>query len=53
MFAPAQVKANATFSDPHQYSSGMDYVIVNGVAALQDGKPTGKTPGRVLRKLEG
>jgi N-acyl-D-aspartate/D-glutamate deacylase len=39
----------ATFTDPHQYSEGMRYVVVNGVLVLEDGTPTGARPGRVLR----
>jgi N-acyl-D-amino-acid deacylase len=50
VFDPAQVKQHATFAAPHRYSAGMDWVLVNGKAALANGKPTGATPGRVLRK---
>lgn len=40
---------NATFAKPHELSSGMKYVIVNGEVVLDDGKFTGKRPGKVLR----
>ncbi len=50
VFDPAAVKQSATFASPHAYSTGMDHVFVNGEAALAKGKPTGATPGRVLRK---
>ena len=40
---------NATFAQPHELSSGMKYVIVNGEVVLEDGKYTGKRPGKVLR----
>jgi N-acyl-D-amino-acid deacylase len=39
----------ATYNDPHQYSTGMVHVLVNGVQVLQDGRHTGATPGRVVR----
>ena len=52
VFDPAQVKQNNTFADPHRYSTGMDHVLVNGRFSLKDGKPTGDTPGRVLRSRE-
>lgn len=49
VFDPANVKQHASFTDPHQYSTGMDYVLVNGEVALEDGEPTGETHGRVVR----
>jgi N-acyl-D-amino-acid deacylase len=38
----------ATFTQPHQYPSGIPYVFVNGVAVVDDGKITHATPGKVL-----
>ncbi len=49
VFDPAQVKDHATYDRPHQYSTGMVHVFVNGVQVLRDGKHTGATPGRVVR----
>lgn len=43
---------NSTFADPCQYSSGFDYVIVNGEVVVKDSEHTGKRPGRVLRRNE-
>jgi N-acyl-D-amino-acid deacylase len=43
------IKDNATFLDPHQFPTGMPYVIVNGVAAVDKNEITGKLPGKVLR----
>ncbi|RCS54045.1 D-aminoacylase [Bremerella cremea] len=40
---------NATFAQPHELSTGMKFVIVNGEVVLDDGKFTGARPGRVLR----
>jgi dihydroorotase/N-acyl-D-amino-acid deacylase len=49
IFDPATVRDLATFEDPNQLSQGMDYVLVNGVPVIEDGKITGKLPGKVLR----
>ena len=43
------VKQNNTFVDPHQYSTGMNHVLVNGVPAISDGAILNETPGKVLR----
>lgn len=40
---------NATFAEPNKVSDGMKFVVVNGVTVFEDGKLTGKKPGRVLR----
>ncbi len=49
IFDPATIQDHATFEEPHQYSTGMVHVFVNGVAVLQDGEHTGATPGQVVR----
>lgn len=48
IFDPARVEDHATFEKPHQYSTGMVHVLVNGVPVLKDGEHTGATPGRVV-----
>jgi len=50
IFDPATIQDNATFENPHQYPSGIDYVIVNGEVTVAEGRLTGKRPGRVLRR---
>ena len=50
IFDPATIIDNATFSEPHQYATGVKHVIVNGVPVLLDGEHTGATPGRFVRK---
>ncbi|HEY1676718.1 MAG TPA: D-aminoacylase [Candidatus Sulfotelmatobacter sp.] len=49
IFDPATVHDRATFDNPNQLSEGMEYVLVNGVPVIEQGKMTGKLPGKVLR----
>ena len=49
VFDPQKVTDKATFEEPNQLSVGMDYVLVNGVAVISDGKATDALPGKVLR----
>jgi N-acyl-D-amino-acid deacylase len=50
IFDEKLIKDNATYTNPYQYSSGIDYVFVNGKAVLAEGNLTQKLPGYVLRK---
>lgn len=49
VFDPAKIQDHATFEKPHQYSTGVLHVFVNGVQVLKNGEPTGAKPGRVVR----
>ncbi len=49
IFDPATIRDLATFENPNQLSQGMQYVLVNGVPVIADGKMTGALPGKVLR----
>jgi N-acyl-D-amino-acid deacylase len=49
IFDPALVGDRATFENPHQYSTGMVHVLVNGVPVISEGVHTGATPGRAVR----
>lgn len=48
VFDPETVRDHATYEQPHQYAEGIRDVIVNGVAALRGGDPTGHLPGRAV-----
>ena len=50
IFDPDTVIDNATWEDPHQYPTGIPYVLVNGVAVVDGGKHTREMPGKVLRR---
>jgi N-acyl-D-amino-acid deacylase len=49
VFDPAKIQDHATFAQPHQYSTGVLHVFVNGVQVLKDGQHTGAKPGRIVR----
>jgi N-acyl-D-amino-acid deacylase len=49
VFDPNTISDHATFLKPHQYSTGVKDVFVNGVQVLKDGEHTGALPGRVVR----
>ena len=51
---PETVADKATFTEPHQYPTGLPYVLVNGVAVVEGGKLTTATPGKVVTpRLDG
>ncbi|MBI3665896.1 MAG: D-aminoacylase [Acidobacteria bacterium] len=50
IFDPARVADLATFEKPHQYSAGFDYVLVNGVPVIEEGRAGEARPGRVVRR---
>jgi N-acyl-D-amino-acid deacylase len=49
IFDPARVRETNSFERPKSYAEGVRFVIVNGVAVIDDGQHTGATPGRALR----
>jgi N-acyl-D-aspartate/D-glutamate deacylase len=46
---PEKFRDVATYDKPHQYSTGVRYLFVNGQLAIDDGKSTGVLAGKVLR----
>jgi N-acyl-D-aspartate/D-glutamate deacylase len=49
VFDPKSFIDRATFEKPHQYATGVRYLLVNGKLAIDEGKYTGALAGRVLR----
>jgi len=49
VFDEAKVGDAATYSQPHAYSNGFSYVIVNGEMVVENGKHNGTRSGQVLR----
>ncbi|MGI8580658.1 MAG: N-acyl-D-amino-acid deacylase family protein [Chitinophagaceae bacterium] len=48
IFDEKEVQDMATFQDPHQYSKGFKYVIVNGKTVVENGNHTGVKSGAIL-----
>jgi len=48
VFNPAEVKDEATYERPQVLARGMRWVLVNGIAAIAEGRPTGGRGGRLL-----
>lgn len=53
VFDPAKVQDEATFKDPHHYSTGFARVLINGVTVVKDDQVTGARPGMGLRHEPG
>lgn len=50
VFDPKKFRDRATYEKPHQFSEGVRWLFVNGVLVVEEGKYTGKLPGKVVRK---
>ena len=49
IFDAARVIDPATFEQPNQYATGIEYVIVNGTVVIDRGQHTQARPGQILR----
>jgi N-acyl-D-aspartate/D-glutamate deacylase len=47
---PSTLRERSTYQQPHAYCEGMDWILVNGRAAIANGKLTAERHGRVLRR---
>ena len=45
-----QLSDEATYLDPHRYPKGVEYVLVNGILGVDQGRPTGLEAGRPIRR---
>jgi len=52
IFDPNKVIDKATFVDPHQLATGIDYVIVNGQVTIEHGTHKGNLNGKIIRHLD-
>ena len=52
IFDPETIRENATYADARQYSTGTEYVIVNGKIGIENGKYTGGLHGKLLLLTE-
>jgi len=50
LFDAERVADKATYTEPFQYSVGVEYVLVNGLVVLEQGKHTGAKPGKALKR---
>lgn len=50
VFDPETIIDKATYTDPHHYSEGVNYVFVNGVLTIDNGDLTENRGGKLLRK---
>ena len=48
VFDAAAIIDHATYENPHQYSTGVEYVVVNGQLVLDRGRHTHARPGGIL-----
>jgi N-acyl-D-amino-acid deacylase len=53
VFDPETFRDRATYDKPHQYSTGVRWLFVNGQLAVKEGKYTGALAGKVLRHKSG
>ena len=52
VFDAHTIKDNATYANPRLYSTGTDYVIVNGKVSVEKGEYTGSLNGKLLLLTE-
>jgi len=51
VFQPGSIKDQATFENPKQYCTGIDYVFVNGTPVISESKITSNLPGKILKSV--
>ena len=48
VFDEKTVADRATYEQPHAYTTGIAWVLVNGIPVVENGKHTGKRPGQLI-----
>lgn len=51
IFDQKTIAEKATFTNPHNYSKGINHVLVNGKLTIKDGKHEGVMNGEILKRL--
>ncbi len=46
---PKKIKLRTSISNPHAYSEGVIYLLINGKLVLDKGKWTGNLPGKIIK----
>lgn len=52
VFDPRLIRDRATYANPYRYPAGMEWVLVNGKVAVEQGKSTGARSGQVLKRAQ-
>jgi dihydroorotase/N-acyl-D-amino-acid deacylase len=52
IFDADQILDQSTFTDPHQYPLGIDFVVINGKIAVKNGNYLAVPAGKVIRKTK-
>lgn len=50
VFDPAKITDHATFKNPHAYTTGFRWVIVNGQIVVENDRHNGAGPGQIIRR---
>jgi N-acyl-D-aspartate/D-glutamate deacylase len=50
VFDPERIADRSEYTDPHHYSEGVVWLLVNGETAIAEGEITGALPGRFLER---
>ena len=43
------IENGSSIHNPHVYSKGINYLLINGELAIDKGKYTGKLPGKIIK----
>jgi N-acyl-D-aspartate/D-glutamate deacylase len=43
------IQTRSDISQPHVYSEGVEYLLINGAVVIDEGEFTGRLPGKILK----